>query len=98
MTQAANMGPARVSVATLAGIGAVSAALLMTELALTRIFSVTMYYHFAFMVISLALLGLAVSGVGTYLLPRLFRTSRAPLLASIFALHRLGRAGSRSRS
>jgi hypothetical protein len=29
----------------LAGVGAVSAAILMTELALTRIFSVTMYYH-----------------------------------------------------
>ena len=34
----------------LGGIAAVSAALLMTELALTRIFSVTMYaLHFAFL-------------------------------------------------
>ena len=38
----------------LAGIGAVSAALLMMELALTRIFSVTMYYNFAFLAISIA--------------------------------------------
>ena len=30
----------------------------MTELALTRIFSVTMYYHFAFLAISIALFGL----------------------------------------
>ena len=41
----------------LLGIGAVSGALLMTELALTRIFSVTMYYHFAFLAISIALFG-----------------------------------------
>src|ERR687888_519276 len=40
--------------ATPGGIAAVSAALLMTELALTRIFSVTMYYHFAFLAMSIA--------------------------------------------
>src|SRR5882762_9364190 len=49
------------------GIAAVSAALLMTELALTRIFSVTMYYHFAFLAISIALFGLSASGVYVYL-------------------------------
>src|SRR6266850_6226581 len=49
------------------GIAAVSAALLMTELALTRIFSVTMYYHFAFLAISIALFGLSASGVAVYL-------------------------------
>ena len=43
----------------LAGVACVSAALLMTELALTRIFSVTMYYHFAFLAISIALFGLS---------------------------------------
>ena len=32
------------------------------ELALTRIYSVTMYYHFAFLAISVALLGLAEMG------------------------------------
>ncbi len=53
---------------TLAGIGAVSAAILMTELALTRIFSVTMYYHFAFLAISIALFGLSASGVFVYLM------------------------------
>jgi hypothetical protein len=54
----------------LAGIAAVSAALLMTELALTRIFSVTMYYHFAFLAISIALFGLSASGVSVYVLRR----------------------------
>ncbi|HEY6362940.1 MAG TPA: hypothetical protein VIX63_17660 [Vicinamibacterales bacterium] len=47
-----------------------SAALLMTELALTRIFSVTMYYHFAFLAISIALFGLSASGVAVYVLRR----------------------------
>src|SRR5262245_59139574 len=52
------------------GIAAISAALLMTELALTRIFSVTMYYHFAFLAISIALFGLSASGVLIYTLRR----------------------------
>lgn len=39
----------------------------MTELSLTRIFSVTMYYHFAFMAISIALFGLSASGVYVFL-------------------------------
>jgi len=38
----------------------------MTELALTRIFSVIMYYHFAFLAISIALFGLSASGVFAY--------------------------------
>ena len=54
----------------LAGIAAVSAALLMTELALTRIFSVTMYYHFAFLAISIALFGLSASGVTVFVMRR----------------------------
>lgn len=47
-----------------------SAALLMIELALTRIFSVTMFYHFAFLAISIALFGLSASGVYVYLRSR----------------------------
>src|SRR3977135_2648919 len=39
----------------------------MTELALTRIFSVVMYYHFAFLAISIALFGVSASGVYAYL-------------------------------
>ena len=67
----------------LAGIGAVSAALLMTELALTRIFSVTMYYHFAFLAISIALFGLSASGVLVYVLRRrLARRRHATLLTA----------------
>jgi len=50
----------------LAGVALVSATLLMTELALTRIFSVVMYYHFAFLAISIALFGVSASGVIAY--------------------------------
>jgi hypothetical protein len=50
----------------LAAVALVSAALLMTQLALTRIFSVIMYYHFAFLAISIALFGLSASGVFAY--------------------------------
>ena len=39
----------------------------MLELALTRLFSATMYYHFAFLAISLALFGSGASGVFLYL-------------------------------
>jgi spermidine synthase len=39
-----------------------SAATLLFELNLTRIFSVAQYYHFAFLVVSLALLGFGASG------------------------------------
>ena len=52
------------------GIAATSASLLVTELALTRIFSVTMFYHFAFLAISIALFGLSASGVTVYVLRR----------------------------
>jgi len=40
----------------------VSLSTLLIEISLTRIFSVTIWYHFAFMVISIALLGFGASG------------------------------------
>jgi hypothetical protein len=74
----------------LAGIGAVSTALLMTELALTRIFSVTMYYHFAFLAISIALFGLSASGVLVYVLRhRIARYETRDLLATGALVHGL---------
>lgn len=41
-------------------------ATLLLELSLTRIFSVVFYYHFAFLAISIALFGLGVGGVLSY--------------------------------
>ena len=63
-------------------VALVSATLLMTELALTRIFSVIMYYHFAFLAISIALFGLSASGVFAYVArARLDRHPTGVLLA-----------------
>jgi len=85
MDHAATPGPTTaptVPAGALAGVACISAALLMTELALTRIFSVTMYYHFAFLAISIALFGLGASGVYVYLARRrLGRVAPARLLA-----------------
>src|SRR3982750_2031573 len=78
----------RIDRTVLAGIAAVSAALLMTELALTRIFSVTMYYHFAFLAISIALFGLSASGVFVFVPRRaLAATDTRQLLATGALLH-----------
>jgi hypothetical protein len=45
------------------GIFLISLSVLLIELLLTRIFSVTMFYHLSFMVVSLAMLGLGASGL-----------------------------------
>ena len=58
----------------------------MTELALTRIFSVTMYYHFAFLAISIALFGLSASGVCVYLVRRRLAAVDTGTLLSATAL------------
>jgi hypothetical protein len=50
----------------LAGIALVSFGALILELALTRLFSVILFYHFAFLAISIALLGLGSGGVFSY--------------------------------
>ncbi len=47
----------------LAGVAVMSFASLLLELALTRLFSVVLFYHFAFLAISIALLGLGAGGV-----------------------------------
>src|SRR5689334_5966857 len=44
-----------------------SMATLLLELSLTRIFSVVFYYHFAFLAISIALFGLGLGGVFSYM-------------------------------
>src|SRR5882724_798766 len=53
--------------AMLAGTALSSFAALLLELALTRLFSVVLFYHFAFLAISIALLGLGAGGVFAYL-------------------------------
>src|SRR6476620_11214941 len=56
-------------------VGLTTMATLLLELALTRIFSVVFYYHFAFLAISIALFGLGLGGVFSYVVA----TWKAPL-------------------
>jgi len=52
---------------SLVAVACTSAALLVTELAFTRIFSVVFHYHLSFLAISIALFGLGAGGVLSYL-------------------------------
>jgi hypothetical protein len=70
-----------------------SAATLIFEITLTRIFSIAQFYHFAFMIVSLALLGFGASGTFLTLFPRLKEhdaTRALPLLSWGFALGAIG--------
>jgi hypothetical protein len=69
---------------TYIGIFFVALATLMYEILLTRIFSVTMLYHFAFVALSLAMFGMTAGALLVYLMPGLFPPERL--------FHRLGLA------
>ena len=62
---------------TYAGLFMVALSTLMYEILLTRIFSVTMWYHFAFMAISIAMFGMTVGAILVYLFPKYFTQERA---------------------
>ena len=57
---------ADVSWRTFAGVFLICLATIMDEILLTRIFSVTMYYHFAFGAISLVMFGMTVGALHVY--------------------------------
>jgi predicted membrane-bound spermidine synthase len=68
------------------GIALISLSVLMLELSLTRLFSATMYYHFAFMAISLALFGSGASGVFLYLVQNWLAEARTGRWLSLAAM------------
>ncbi len=68
----------------LLGIFFTSMSTLILEVTLTRVFSVTIWYHFAFLAVSMALTGSAVAGVVLYFFPQLAR--RADRILGIGAL------------
>src|ERR1700731_1308426 len=71
-------------VSLVAGIALSSFAALLLVLGLTRLFSVVLFYHFAFLAISIALLGLGAGGVFAYLLKsRLARFATRALAARL---------------
>ena len=65
-----------------AGLGALSAAVLLLEITLTRIYSVTQGYHFAFLAVSLGLLGFGASGTVLFVVPALWRRAGSRLLGN----------------
>lgn len=77
-----------------AGVFLTAMSLLLLELALTRLFSVVFYYHFAFLAISIALFGLGVGGILSYFVARqnaspFFRLGVLSLLNAILVLFAL---------
>ncbi len=65
---------------TYVGLFLISLATLMLEISLIRFFSISQWYHFAFMVISIALFGIAASGTFLFI-----KRAKSPLfLSSIF--------------
>jgi len=72
---------------------AISFAVLLLELLLTRVFSVVMFHHFSFLAVSLAMTGLGLGGLIVNLRPRLFRRDNidrsVPLLALGFGVSAL---------
>jgi spermidine synthase len=67
------------------GVGLVAAAVILYEVALSRLFSIAYGYHFAFLAISLGLLGFGASGTLLALRPGLSRRLSVARLA-LFAL------------
>jgi len=86
-------------------IALVSAAVLLFEVAVTRVLSVVLWYHFAFLAISLAMLGLGLPGVwftlrrpGPAALPAALVASGLVLPGSIAALFRAGETVTRAQA
>src|SRR5690349_11027023 len=84
-TASADQAPHR---AMLFGIALCSFSALLLELALTRLFSVVLFYHFAFLAISVALLGLGAGGVFAHLRRNwLTRFATRPLASALCAIN-----------
>ena len=80
--------------ATYVGLFQVVLATIMYEIVLTRIFSVTMWYHFAFVAISVAMFGMTIGAVIVYLGSNFFSrerlTNHLALSALLFAVSVVG--------
>ena len=74
-------GLPRVGLPVLAAVAVLSAAALGYEVLLTRLFSIVQWHHFAFLVISVALLGFGASGTFLLVLGERIRTRIEPFLA-----------------
>jgi hypothetical protein len=85
--------PARGATPPLFAIALISAAALAYEILLMRLFSIILWHHFAYMIISLALLGYGASGALLTLAPRAVEQRFAPLFcgaAAAFGVSAIG--------
>ena len=73
-------------VGLMGGVFLISLSALTYELVLTRLASVVMFYHFAFLAVSVALLGMSVAGIYVYLLANRFPKEKAPQHAFVSCL------------
>ncbi len=87
----------RARLGSYAAVALVSAAVLLYEVAITRVLSVVLWYHFAFLAISLAMLGLGLPGVwftlkkpGPAALPAALLASGVLVPASIAVMFKAG--------
>lgn len=72
--------------AVLPAIFVASLSSLSFEIVLTRIFAISLWYHFAFMVISIAMLGIGASGTLLSVFPRLKDGGLIPLYCAAFSV------------
>lgn len=82
----ASMEPVQIQPRHFAGLFLLSLATLLLELALTRVLSVSLWYHFGFLVISTALLGFGASGVTLALWTSLRERKNLDLALGVCAL------------
>lgn len=69
------------------GIFLVALSTLMYQIILTRIFSVTMGYHFAFMAVSIAMFGMTVGAILVYIFPKKFPQEKISEILSKHAFY-----------
>lgn len=81
--------PQRPPPSVLLGVFLLSAAVLALEVALTRLFSAVLRYHYVFLVVSVAVCGLGVGGMLVHTVSRL-RALTLSRAASVFGLSALG--------
>jgi hypothetical protein len=67
----------RAGIGVYVGLSLTTLCTLAYQLLLTRIFSVTMWYHYTFVAISVTMFGMTVGAILVYLLPRLFPAAAA---------------------
>ena len=79
------IAPPAPSPRTYIGVFWVALATLMFEVLLVRIFSVTMWYHFAFVAISVGMFGSSVGAALVFLFPRIFVVDRTKAQMARFA-------------